>query len=171
MVTTTWFLALQIIANSFFKIYLFLGALGLHCCVGPSLVVANWGLLSSCGARTSHCGNNFSCCGTQALECTGFSSYDTWAQQLRLPGSRVQAQQLWHVNLLSNSMQDLPRPRIKPMSPALVGGFFTTEPLGKPWQTLILATFLTPYLWQAKWRSHTQKSKRESTSIIFRILD
>ena len=27
---------------------------------------------------------------------------------------------------------DLPDPRIKPMSPALAGGFFTTEPPGKP---------------------------------------
>ena len=27
---------------------------------------------------------------------------------------------------------DLPNPGIKPASPALAGGFFTTEPLGKP---------------------------------------
>ena len=27
---------------------------------------------------------------------------------------------------------DLPDPGIEPMSPALAGGFFTTEPLGKP---------------------------------------
>ena len=27
---------------------------------------------------------------------------------------------------------DLPEPGIKPVSPALAGGFFTTEPLGKP---------------------------------------
>ena len=27
---------------------------------------------------------------------------------------------------------DLPDPGIKPMFPVLVGGFFTTEPLGKP---------------------------------------
>ena len=27
---------------------------------------------------------------------------------------------------------DLPDPGIEPMSPALVGGFFTTEPAGKP---------------------------------------
>ena len=29
---------------------------------------------------------------------------------------------------------DLPRPGIEPTSPALVGGFFTTEPPGKPLQ-------------------------------------
>ena len=32
---------------------------------------------------------------------------------------------------------DLPDPGIKPMFPALVGGFFTTEPPGKPQQLLI----------------------------------
>ena len=29
-------------------------------------------------------------------------------------------------------MWDLPRPGVEPMSPTLVGGFFTTEPPGKP---------------------------------------
>ena len=32
---------------------------------------------------------------------------------------------------------DLPDPGIKPMFPALAGGFFTTEPPGKPQQLLI----------------------------------
>ena len=31
------------------------------------------------------------------------------------------------------SPEDLPNPRIKPMSPALAGGFSTTEPPGKPY--------------------------------------
>jgi len=30
------------------------------------------------------------------------------------------------------SLGDLPNPGIKPESPALAGGFFTTEPQGKP---------------------------------------
>jgi len=30
------------------------------------------------------------------------------------------------------AIQDLPDPGIKPMSPALAGRFFTTEPPGKP---------------------------------------
>ena len=30
------------------------------------------------------------------------------------------------------SLGDLPNPGIKPVSPALAGGFFTTEPPGKP---------------------------------------
>jgi len=32
------------------------------------------------------------------------------------------------------SPRELPYPGIKPMSPALAGGFFTTEPLGKPFR-------------------------------------
>ena len=35
-------------------------------------------------------------------------------------------------------MWDLPYPGIEPVSPALVGRFFTTEPLGKPLNYLIL---------------------------------
>ena len=31
----------------------------------------DWGLLSACCAQASHC-SDFSCCGTRALECTGF---------------------------------------------------------------------------------------------------
>ena len=37
------------------------------------------GLLSSWGARASHC-DGFSSCGTQALGCSGFSRCGTWAQ-------------------------------------------------------------------------------------------
>ena len=59
----------------------------------------------------------------EALGPMGLSGRGTWTQQLRLPGSRAQAQQL--------GMWDFPRPGIKPMSPALIGVFFT-EPPGKP---------------------------------------
>ena len=60
-------------------------------------------------------------------------------------GSRVHGlQQLWLVGLehklsscgawsyLLHNMWSLPRTEIGPLSPALAGGFFTTEPLGKP---------------------------------------
>ena len=46
------------------------------------------------------------------------------------PGSSVHGI-LWS-ELLLHSPGDLPDPGIKPMSPALAGGFFTTEPPGKP---------------------------------------
>jgi len=57
------------------------------------------GLLLSCGVRVSHCGG-FSCCGLQALGCKGFSHCGSWALE-HMPSS----------------------------CGALVGGFFTTEPL------------------------------------------
>ena len=43
---------------------------------------------------------------------------------------------------------DLPDPRIKPMSPVLAGGFFTTDPLGKPIlpSTGIQIDFITAWL-------------------------
>ena len=51
-------------------------------------------------------------CGSQALE-HRLDSCGTWAELLL-------------------GMWDLPRPGIKPMSPAVAGGFFTPEPPGKP---------------------------------------
>ena len=38
-------------------------------------------------------------------------------------------------------MWDLPRPGLKPVSPALAGGFLTTAPPGKPIYVLLLFTF------------------------------
>ena len=77
------------------------------------------GLFSSCRERgllldvcvASHC-SGFSC-GARALGRTGFSSHGAQAE---LPRGR------W----------DLPRPGTEPVSPALAGRFFTTEPPGKP---------------------------------------
>ena len=53
-------------------------------------------------------------------------------QQLQLLGSRAQAQQLWHIGLIPMACGDLPRSGIKPMSSALAGKSFTTEPPGNP---------------------------------------
>jgi len=41
------------------------------------------------------------------------------------------------------SMWDVRRPGTKPVSPALAGGFFTTDPPGKPYDTLYHSNFLT----------------------------
>ena len=46
------------------SIFLFLAALGLQCCLRAFSSYGDQGLLSSCGARASHCGG-FSCCGAQ----------------------------------------------------------------------------------------------------------
>ena len=60
----------------------------------------------------------FSSCGSRALE-HRLSSCGAWAQLLR-------------------GMWDLPGPGLKPVSPALAGGFLTTAPPGKPgWGSLI----------------------------------
>ena len=50
------------------------------------------------------------------------------------PGSSVHgiSRQKYWSRLPFPSPGDLPNPGIEPMSPALAGGFFTTEPPGKP---------------------------------------
>ena len=53
-------------------------------------------------------------------------------QQLQLPGSRAQAQCCGSQAKLLLGTWDLPGPGIKPVSLALAGEFFTTEPPGKP---------------------------------------
>ena len=52
-------------------IYLFLAVLGLHRCMGFSLVAASGGALSRCSVQVSLCGG-LSHCGTQALGRSGF---------------------------------------------------------------------------------------------------
>ena len=82
------------------------------------------------GAQASHCGG-FSCCGAQALVCgpsvvvaRGLSSCGSQALECRLSSCGPRAQ-------LLRGMWDLPRPGLKPVSPALAGGFLTTVPPGK----------------------------------------
>ena len=48
----------------YLSIYLFLAALGLRCYLRAFSSYGDQGLLSSCGARASHCGD-FSCWGAQ----------------------------------------------------------------------------------------------------------
>ena len=58
----------------------------------------------------------------------------------------------------SEHMWDLPRPGIKPMSPALAGGFLTTEPQGKSqYHTVLITVTLLYYL----------KSERVMPPILF----
>ena len=104
----------------FIYLFLLLVVLSLHCCLGFSPVALSGGLLSSCDhglliemlllLRSTHGG--FSSCGFQALE-HRLNNCGTLAQLLR-------------------GMWDLPRSGIKPMSPALTGGFIPTDPPGKP---------------------------------------
>ena len=73
-----------------------MAALGLHCYVADFLKLQRVGATLCCFSWASHC-SSFSCCGAQALECSGFSSCSSWAQQLQLTVSGVQAQQLWRM--------------------------------------------------------------------------
>ena len=100
-----------------FKMYSFLMALGLCCCVQAFSSCSKQGLLS-CGAQASYC-NGFSCCQAWALGCMGFSSYSIWTQFLC-------------------SMWYLLGPGIEPMSPAMAGGPSTSGPPGKSKKSFIM---------------------------------
>ena len=102
----------------YLSIYFVFGCAGSSWLAGFSLV-ADSRVYSCCGVQTSHCGG-FSCSGAWVLGCAGFSC-GTWASLLR-------------------GMWNLPRPGIKPMSPASADGFFTTEPPGKLCHSILNST-------------------------------
>ena len=111
---------------SFFLIMhlLFLAVLGLRCGAGFSLVVASGGysLVVVCRLLTAAASLPVE----HGLQVCGL-------QQLWLPGSRAQAQYLWSMGLVAAQHVGSSWTKgIKPVSPALAGGFFTTEPPGKP---------------------------------------
>ena len=118
-----YFSSLCILKNN---LYLFWTVLSLCCCMGfsrvaavagQSLVVVHGPLLlwsrGSGACRLPQLQHAGSVVAAPKLQSTGFSGC----------GARAQ---------LLHSIWDLPRPGIEPMSPALEGGFFTTEPPGKP---------------------------------------
>ena len=92
-------------------------------CAGSSLLLR---LFPSCGEWTSHL-SGFSCCVAWAVAGAGFSGCVSRALQHRLDSCDIGAQLLHGI-----PQRDLPRSGIKPVSPALAGRFFTTEPLVKP---------------------------------------
>ena len=62
-----------------------------------------------------------------------FNSFaTTWTAIHHAPLSMELPRQDYWSGLPFPSPRELPYPRIKPISPALAGKFFTTEPLGKP---------------------------------------
>ena len=78
---------------SFYRIYLFVAMQGLQCCAGFSLVAVSraFSLAVACGLLTVVASRGRA----QGPGCSGFSCCSTWAQELQLPGSRAQTQQLW----------------------------------------------------------------------------
>ena len=109
---------------------LFLTVLGLPCCSGFSfgaanglysvvvlcrLLIAVVVLLQSTGLQSAW---------ASVVVVHGLHSYSSWS-----PENRLSSYVTWPLFL--QSMWDLPRRGMEPMSPALAGRFFTTEPSGK----------------------------------------
>ena len=91
-------------------IYLSVAVLGLRRCTQTFSTCSEWWLLPHCGASASVCGG-FSCCGVWTRRREDFGSCGTWTKFLL-------------------GMWDLLRPGIKPLCPALAGGFLITGPPG-----------------------------------------
>ena len=86
-----------------------------------------------CSAQASSCGG-FSCCEARAL---GVRASVTAARRLSSCGARA-----W----LLHHMCDLPGLGMEPLSPALAGRFFTTEPPRKPGLSGFYTSTLNGYL-------------------------
>ena len=99
-------------------------------CAGSLLLL---GLFSSCSkwgySLAQYMG--FSCCRAWALGCVGSGAAAPWL--------RAQAQELRCMGSGAPRRRDLPWLRIETMSPVLAGGFFTTEPPGKPWGKYLIS--------------------------------
>ena len=105
--------------------------------LGSSLLCTGCGRLESMGTqRVGHDQETdifiFSCSewGYPSVRCPGFSLQ--WLLLLQSTGSRAWAEQWGARAQLLLGTWDLPGSGIKPVSPALAGEFFTTEPAGKP---------------------------------------
>ena len=81
----------------FLSFYLLLAVLGICCCTQAFSSCSGWRLLlvTVLGLPIAVA----SCCEAGALGYAGFSSCNTWAQQLWLPGSRAQVCWLWYIGL------------------------------------------------------------------------
>ena len=86
-----------------------------------------------CSVQASHC-SGVSWCEARALGCTGFVNCGSQALERGLSHCDAQAS-------LLHGMWTLPGSGIEPVSPALAGRFFTTEPPGKPPETSFLLSF------------------------------
>ena len=97
--------------------------LSLRCCAGFSLTVArgSYSLIAVCRLLTAV----DSLVEEHGPQVCGL-------QQLQLPGSRQQTQQLWHLGLVASQHVGSSQTGIKPVSPTLASGFFTPEPPGNP---------------------------------------
>ena len=104
--------------------------LGLRCCARAVSSCGEWGLLfvvvrGLLIAVASRCGARALGAWASVVVAHGLSSCGLWALEHRLSSCGTRAQ-------LLRGMWDLPGPGLEPVSPALAGGFLTTEPPGKP---------------------------------------
>ena len=100
-------------------------------CIGSSLLRVGFSLVVASGGYSWLWCSGFSCCGARALGAQasvvavrGLSSCGSRALECRLSSCGARTS-------LLHSMWDLPGPGLEPVSPALAGGFLTTEPPGK----------------------------------------
>ena len=114
----------------FYKITLFLAVPGLCCCLGFSL--------------SSHERGGYSLVNSVwASHCVAFlvGEHRLWVLRRHSCGSpalehRLSRRGAWALSL--HGMRGLSGSGMEPVSPALAGRFFTTEPSGKPWIFLIV---------------------------------
>ena len=112
------------------------------CISGRSGSLLLCGLFSRCGAWASHCRaalsqGTGSKAGSFSSDAHGLSSCSCWALKHRLKSCGTRAS-------LLRGPRDLPWSGIEPVSPALAGGFFTTEPPGKPQYTHLFVQMYNP---------------------------
>ena len=134
--------------TSFFKLKTnfisILAVLGLHCCAGFSLLYSEQGLFFVVHGLLIAVASLVSKYGPQGVWASvvvvyGLSICGSWALEHTLHGCSTNLVAPWHVGL--------PRPGVKRVSPALAGGFFTTEPPGKPFNFY----FILEYSWLVRW--------------------
>ena len=112
-------------------IYLFMSVLSLPCCTCFSLAVASRGYTLVAGCRLLSLQST-------ALGASGLQQRRPWAQRVQLLGSRAQDLSLPRLDSAALCrLWDLPGSGLKSVPPALAGGFFTTEPPGKPLQCIL----------------------------------
>ena len=91
-----------------------------------------------------------------------------WTVAHQAPLSMGSARQEYRSGLPILSPGDLPNPGIELVSSALAGGFFTTEPLGKPAQKYT-SSFLEPGKTHTLTRAHPVLSKACIISFVINI--
>ena len=127
--------------------------LGLHGCACFSLVVSR--LYSLAVAASPVAEHRLLARWTSVVAARGLGSCGS-----RALGHRLNS---WAARIyLLRGMWDLPRPGIEPVSPTLAGGFFSTEPPGKPPTLLLSATV---------WSAETSVSNNPKNMTLVCYLD